>query len=253
MMPASKLEPQHLGTLWLLDLNEPSPVGPEPRIAVNFQRVDSEAAPSLAQAMELYSPEEVLKRFDAGKRCYIGNVEGVIATYGWVTFDEELIGELRLRMRLAPGEAYIWDCATSPEYRGLRLYPALLWHMINELRLQGLRRIWIGADADNLPSQVGMKLCGFHPIADFVLDYALALHASWIRGRSGVPEQLVEDARRALLGERHKAWLAALKSELSDDNAAGGSKGPARHLSRVRSVPAILSPPSQEAAQKKEN
>jgi ribosomal protein S18 acetylase RimI-like enzyme len=216
MTPASVPGPQHLGTLWLLDLNELSPVGPMPRVAVNFQRVDSEATLSLAQAMGLDSPEEVLKRFEAGKRCYIGNVEGVLATYGWVTFDEELIGELGLRIRLAPGEVYIWNCATLPEYRGLRLYPALLWHMINELRAQGLRRIWIGADTDNLPSQVGIRLCGFHPTADFVLDYALALYTSWIRGHSGAPEQHVEDARRALLGGRHKAWLAAISSASSD-------------------------------------
>lgn len=212
MIPASELGPQHLGTLWVLDLNEPPLDGPMPRIGVTFQCVGAEAVLSLTQAMELDSPEEVLKRFDAGKRCYIGTVEGMLATYGWVTFDEELIGELRLRIRLAPGEAYIWDCSTLPAYRGLRLYPALLWHIINELQAQGLRRIWIGADADNLPSQVGMRLCGFHPIADFVLDYALAFYTSWIRGHSGAPEQLVEDARRALLGGRHKAWLAALSS-----------------------------------------
>jgi hypothetical protein len=216
MRPASELEPQHLGTLWLLNLNEPLLVGPKPRIAVNYQRIDSEAAPSLAQAMGLDSPEEVLKRFGAGKRCYIGIVEGVLTTYGWVTFDEELIGELGMHIRLAPGEAYIWDCATLPEYRGLRLYPALLWHIILELQAQGLRRIWIGADADNLPSQIGMRLCGFHPIADFVLDYALALHSSWIRGHPGAPEQLVEDARHALLGAHHKAWLAGLSSASSD-------------------------------------
>ena len=88
--------------------------------------------------------------------------------------------------------------------------------MVSELRAQGLKRIWIGADADNLPSQVGMRLCGFHPIADFVLDYALALRSFWIRGHSGAPEQLVEDARRALLGVRHKAWLSALLSASSD-------------------------------------
>jgi GNAT superfamily N-acetyltransferase len=212
MIPASELGPQHLGTLWVLDLNEPPLDGPKPRIGVTYQRVGSEAVLSLAQAMKLDSPEEVLKRFDAGKRCYTGTVEGVLATYGWVTFDEELIGELRLRIRLAPDEAYIWDCATLPEYRGLRLYPALLWHIIDELRAQGLRRIWIGADADNLPSQVGIRLCGCHPIADFVLDYSLAFYTSWIRGHSGAPEQFVEDARRALLGGRHKAWLAALSS-----------------------------------------
>ena len=213
---ASELGPQHVGTLWLLDLNEPSLIGPIPRVEVNFQRVGSEVASSLAQAMGLGSPEEVLKRFDAGKHCYTGNVDGVLATYGWVTFDEELIGELRLHIQLSPGEAYVWDCATLPKYRGLRFYPSLLWYIIGELRSQDVRRIWIGADADNLPSQVGMRLCGFHPIADFVLDYALALHSFWIRGHSGAPEQLVEDARRALLGGRYKAWLAALSSTSSD-------------------------------------
>ena len=216
MSHTSEPGPQHLGTLWLLDLNEPSLIGPLPRVEVNFQRVGSEVASSLAQAMGLGSPEEVLKRFDAGKHCYTGNVDGVLATYGWVTFDEELIGELRLHIRLLPGEAYIWDCATLPEYRGLRLYPSLLWYIIGELRSQDVRRIWIGADADNLPSQVGMRLCGFHPIADFVLDYALALHSFWIRGHSGALEQLVQDARRALLGGRHRAWLAALSSTSLD-------------------------------------
>jgi GNAT superfamily N-acetyltransferase len=216
MPTADESGPQHVGTLWLLELSEPSLNGPIPRVDVHFQCVGSEAAPSLTEAMEPGSPEEVFRRFDAGKHCYTGNVDGVLATYGWVTFDEELIGELRLHIRLLPGEAYIWDCATLPEYRGLRLYPSLLWYIIGELRAQGLKRIWIGADADNLPSQVGMRMCGFHPIADFVLDYALALHSIWIRRHSGASEQLVEDVRQALLGGRHKAWLAALSSTSLD-------------------------------------
>ncbi|HYX49657.1 MAG TPA: GNAT family N-acetyltransferase, partial [Ktedonobacteraceae bacterium] len=188
--------PKHVGTLWLLDLGEPLLVAPVPRVEARFQRIGSESAPSLAEAMGLGNSEEVLKRFDAGKHCYIGNVDGVLAAYGWVTFDEELIGELGLYIRLLPGEAYIWNCVTLQDYRGLRLYPSLLWYIVEELRFQGLRRIWIGADADNIPSQVGMRLCGFRPIADFVLDYALALHSFWIRGHSDVPQQLVEDARR---------------------------------------------------------
>lgn len=202
----------HVGTLWLLDLNEKSLSGPKPRVEVRFQRLNSEAASLLSKAMMLDSQEEVVRRFDARKQCYIGIVDGAIATYGWVTYDKELIGELRLHIQLSQEEAYIWDCATLPEYRGLRLYPALLWYIIEDLRSQGLKRIWIGADSDNLPSQVGMRLCGFHPIADFVLDYALAIHSFWVRGHPGAPEQLVEDARHAILGHRHKSWLAALSS-----------------------------------------
>jgi hypothetical protein len=212
--------PKHVGTLWLLDPSEPSLIAPVPRVEVHFQCVGSESALLIAQAMGLGRPEGVFKRFDEGKRCYIGNVDGVLATYGWVTFDKELIGELSMHIRLLPGEAYIWDCATLPEYRGLRLYPSLLWYIVEELRSQGLRRLWIGADADNLPSQVGMRLCGFQPVADLVLDYALAFHAFWIRGHAGAPEQHVEDARRALLGGRHKAWLAALSSVSSGNSAS---------------------------------
>ena len=220
MSTASVPGPQHVGTLWLLDLSKLSLIGPVPRIEAHFQRVGSEAAPLLAEAMGLSSLEEVFRRFEAGKHCYIGKVDGVLATYGWVTFDKELIGELGLHIRLSPGEAYIWDCATLPEYRGLRLYPSLLWYIVGDLQTQGLKRIWIGADADNLPSQVGMRLCGFHPIADLVLDYAVALHSFWIRGHSGAPEQFVEDARQALLGERHKAWLAALSSASTETTSS---------------------------------
>jgi GNAT superfamily N-acetyltransferase len=212
MALASEIGPQHLGTLWVLDLGEPLLVGPMPRVAVNFQRIGPEAAPLLAQAMGLENSVEVLRRFASGKRCYTGTVEGELATYGWVTYDEELIGELSLRIRLAPGETYIWDCATLPAYRGQRLYPALLWHMINDLRTEGLRRIWIGADADNLPSQTGIVLCSFQPIVDIVMDRVLAIRMSWARGCPGAPEQLVEDARRKLLGRRHEAWMAALSS-----------------------------------------
>jgi hypothetical protein len=212
MALGSEIGPQHLGTLWVLDLGEPSLVGPVPRVAVIFQRIDQKAAPSLAQAMELDDTSEVLRRFATGKRCYSGTVEGELVTYGWVTFYEELIGELHLRIRLSPGEAYIWNCATLPVYRGLRLYPALLWHMINDLREEGIQRIWIGADADNLPSQIGIALCGFQPIIDMVLDRVLAIRMTWARGCPGAPEQLVEDARRKLFGSRHEAWQSALSS-----------------------------------------
>ncbi len=220
MPTTSEPVPKHVGTLWLLELAEPSVMAPVPRVEVHFQCAGSESAPLLAQVMGLGSSDEVFRRFDADKHCYIGSVDDVLATYGWVTFDKELIGELGLHIRLLPGEAYIWNCVTLQDYRGLRLYPSLLWYIVGELRSQGLRRIWIGADADNLPSQVGMRMCGFQPIADFVLDYALAFHSFWIRGHPGAPEQLVEDARRALLGGRHKAWLAALSSVSSHNSTS---------------------------------
>jgi len=208
MMELSEAGAQHLGILWMLKLDRFPPTAPEPLITATFMRVGPEVARELAGAMGLDDAVMVLQRFATGRHCYIARVEGKLVTYGWVTFDEEGIGEIGLRIRLKAGEAYIWDCATLPVYRGLRLYPALLVHMLGELHAAGLRRVWIGTDADNLPSQSGVARVGFLPVADVMLTHALALRRPWVRGRPGVPEQDVMDARYALLGD--SARLAVL-------------------------------------------
>ncbi len=115
-----------------------------------------------------------------------------------------------MHIHLLPGEAYIWDCGTAPTYRRQRLYAALLVHIADQLRAEGLCRVWIGADEDNVASQQGMVLAGFRPVADLVVARVLAMRLFWVRGRAGVPEMAVSDARRALLGDRDQAWVAAL-------------------------------------------
>jgi len=174
--------------------------GQAPRIPVTFMRVGPEVAQELAQAMELDDEAVVLQRFARGCQCYVGRIDGKFVTYGWVTFDEESIGELGLSFRLQPGEAYIWDCATPPAFRGQRLYPALLAYMLGELYRAGMHRIWIGADEDNLPSQRGFMLAGFIPVVDILMTGDATMRKPRVRGRPGVPEEVVDDVRRAIFG-----------------------------------------------------
>jgi GNAT superfamily N-acetyltransferase len=188
---------QPAGTFWALALDGPLPPACVPRVEARFERVGPEEAPALTQAMGKRSLVPVQRRFAAGKQCYVARVSGEIATYGWVTFDEETIGELRLRLRLGPGEAYIWDCATLPAYRGQRLYPALLCYTISELRSAGLRLAWIGANTENVASQKGFLLAGFQPVLDFFLASAPGSR-SQLQGRPGAPGALVQAAHRAV-------------------------------------------------------
>ncbi len=218
MMQPAEADEQPQNTLWMLELGQPLPVGPTPQVPAVFMRAGPEVVQELAQAMSLDDQTVVLQRFDSGRQCYVGRIDGTLATYGWVTFDEEDIGELSLSIRLQAGEAYIWNCATLPAYRGQRLYPALLAYIVGELHHQGLRRVWIGTDTDNRPSQSGIILAGFQPVGDVVVSRALTLRRAWMRGRPGVPEQLVADARYALFGEREEVWLAANSGEHSADS-----------------------------------
>lgn len=202
--------PRKVGAIWLLDLNEPA-TAVIPRIQVTFQWMNPEPVQMLAEAMGPGSSAEIDKRFTAGCMCYAARVDNRLAAYGWVSFQEEYVGELNLWIRLQPGEAYIWDCATLPAFRNLHLYSALLSNMSGELRSQSIERIWIGADLVNLPSQRGIARAGFRAIAEIAVARALGMRRVWIMGRPDIPEDLVAEARRVFLNNREKVWLAAIE------------------------------------------
>jgi ribosomal protein S18 acetylase RimI-like enzyme len=188
-----------LGLLWMMRLDGPLPEQPRLRIPAVFERVGAEQVEELSRAMGFDDLDPVLQRLGDGRHCYLARVEGRLAAYGWITFDREDIGELGLSIRLNEGEAYIWDCATLVAYRGQRLYPALLVYMLGELKRAGYLRIWIGTDADNLPSQKGVALVGCQRVVDIIMaedgEYAT-------RGCPGVVQQDVLDAHYALFGNR---------------------------------------------------
>ena len=202
-------DPRRAGTIWAANLDDPPPVI-TPLLAAAFCPAGPESLPALATALGQDTSAEMLQRFAAGKRCYAAWVEGRVAAYGWVSFDEEFVGELNLRLKLLPGEAYIWDCVTAPAFRRHHLYTALLGHMLRELHAMPLCRAWIGADLENVPSQRGIARAGFHRVADVLVARVLTLRQVWVQGYPGVPESLVSEARRAFLDNRDKVWLNAL-------------------------------------------
>ena len=190
MASASDIDPKPVGTFWALNLEGPLPDGVPPNTAARFGQVDAEAAHLLAQAMGLDDPALVLQRFAAGKRCYGVWVDETLAVYGWVTFDEESIGELGVHFHLTPREVYIWGCATLPAYRGQGLYPALLTYISKDLQAEGFQFAWIGADTDNLASQKGFLLAGFQPVADAMAVVSKPDGVLHLRGRVDVSKEL---------------------------------------------------------------
>src|SRR4026207_1701627 len=107
-MVSAESDPRHAGTIWVLNLDQPTPVV-KPLIDATFCRVSTESAHRLATEMGSDSLTDILKRFESGKRCYAVEVDdnparffeflqsyerGKFAAYGWVSFNEEFIGEL---------------------------------------------------------------------------------------------------------------------------------------------------------------
>ena len=137
MMVSAENDPRRAGVIWALNLDEPTPVI-APRIPATFRAAGPESASAMAEAMGSAAAMEILQRFETGRRCYSAWVGDKLAAYGWVSFNEEHIGELNLRLTLLPGEAYIWDCVTLPAFRQKYLYSALLVYILGELRSESL-------------------------------------------------------------------------------------------------------------------
>jgi ribosomal protein S18 acetylase RimI-like enzyme len=188
------------GRLWRFALDAPLPLI-EPRLPAHFRLIAETDAPALARAMGT-TADAVLNRLRSGRRAHAAWVEGHLAAYCWASFADEAIGEQGLTLRLRPGEAYLWDCATLPAYRRQGLYTALLAHGLAALRAQGLSAVWIGADLDNTASHGGIERAGFIPVADLYHGNGPAAGQMWVTGLPGAPVEWVADARGALLGQR---------------------------------------------------
>jgi len=211
MMVSAKNDPRRAGTIWMLNLDEQTPVL-APRVRAEFHRVTPDLVPALCAIRGRDVSAEFTQRFATGRQCYGAWVKDRLVAFGWVSIEEEHIGELNLRIKLLQGEVYVWDCETASDYRSKGLYSALLIYILNELRTQNICRAWIGADLDNVASQKGIARAGFHHVADLVIERVVAMRQVWVVGLPGVPESIVTEARRAFLNNRDKAWLKASSS-----------------------------------------
>jgi len=206
MMVSAENDPRRRGTIWVLNLDEEIPAS-VPRVHAEFRRVTPELVPALCSIRGRGASAEFSHRFVTGRQCYGAWIGNRLTAFGWVSVEDEHIGELNLRINLLAGEVYVWDCETAPNYRGKGLYSALLIYIINQLRAQNICRAWIGADLDNIASQKGIARAGFHHIADLVIERVVAMRQVWVLGLPGIPESIVAEARRAFLNDRDKVWL----------------------------------------------
>ena len=89
--------------------------------------------------------------------------DGSILSFAWVCFGRRKIGVQR--MCDAPGRAFIYNCHTSPEFRGRGLYTTLLCQVRSTLAAEHVSEFIIDVNKHNLPSRRGIERAGFQRVA----------------------------------------------------------------------------------------
>jgi GNAT superfamily N-acetyltransferase len=167
------------------------------RLPVVFSEIDLSSITLLTGAVGEGSYPEIRDRFQQGKRCFIGLVEGALACWGWISHGDEWIGEMKVNFRMEPGESYIWDCVTLPEYRRQGLFSALINYMARDLQKEGVVRVWIGSNLENRPSIKGFDKAGYRPVIRVLFVQVLGLRFFKISRLPGAPPGLVKEVCRA--------------------------------------------------------
>jgi ribosomal protein S18 acetylase RimI-like enzyme len=186
------------GTLWAMDAGDRVPPVCQARAPAEFGEATTADAERLAAAMGLPDTGAVLARLRGGRRCFWLQVDGQIACYGWVTRGAEEVGELERLFHLRDDEAYIWDCATLPEWRGRRCYSALLSQIAHRMRDEQVARCWIGASRQNQPSIRAFGNAGFVPVVDVLYRRLWRLTLMRIYHAPRAPPSLLGHAYRIL-------------------------------------------------------
>ncbi len=174
-----RLWAEEQGTLWALKTVDGLPPAQPAQVETAFREVGQADFSRLAAAMNLPSPEPSAQRLQGNRRCFALWAAGEIVTYGWVTLGREVVGELERTFHLPDDEAYVWDCATIPAWRGRGCYSHLLSRIIYRLGEEAVPCIWIGASRQNRPSIRGFANAGFEPVLDLI--YRRLLRLTWMR------------------------------------------------------------------------
>ena len=110
-------------------------------------------------------PDVVIEaRLGSCNELYGAFVAGEPAGYGWLARRSGGIDELDFSFEVPPGNGYLWDFLTLPEFRGRGVYPRLLQAIVAQAA--DVERFWIGYEGRNLASARGIEKAGFEVVGD---------------------------------------------------------------------------------------
>jgi hypothetical protein len=156
-----------------------------------------EAAAGLVAAMASEGELAGL-RMARGCRCFAAIEGDSVTAYGWLSISAEWIGEIRLEITPAAGEAYVWNCLTLPAHRRQGMFRAVLVRISSVLKAEGVTRLWIASGGTG--AERALPAAGFRPVVllgESPLGRA-PLRLLRVTAIPGADRALVSAARRVL-------------------------------------------------------
>lgn len=126
-----------------------------------LRRTTAEDATGYASDIGTDAAETFVRRLSDTTRCYVVEAGGTFLHATWITTRAAWTRELRAYFRPPPGDAYAFESFTRADARGRGVYPFALREICHELSMEGIARVWVAVEADNVPSLKAVAKGGF--------------------------------------------------------------------------------------------
>jgi GNAT superfamily N-acetyltransferase len=175
-------------TLWLYERSLDVPVAPA-SLPPGVELAVWDSLASAADAPPGWHPEAE-SRIRDGQACAVARHGRDIVSYCWLTCAPAWAGEIDRFVVPGPGDVYLYEAFTRPEWRGRALFPALLGRLVSFARARGRQRALIFVLSSNRPSRRAIERAGFARFAGVSRLQMWGRHWLWFRkprsGRSRV-------------------------------------------------------------------
>jgi len=138
------------------------------RVPVRFELLPAAAVEDYLAFRPDARRDRILPRWAAGNLCFVARHEGRIVACGWGTAAAAWTDYLQCAIELAPGDAYLYDGYTLPEWRGRGIFQALCAEELRALQRAGHRRAIRATAVHNAVALHVHTRGGFRPIGSVV-------------------------------------------------------------------------------------
>lgn len=138
------------------------------QVPLRFELLPAAAADEYLEFRPEARRDRILSRWEAGNLCFVARHEGRIVACGWGTAAAARTDYLQCAIELAPGDAYLYDGYTRPEWRSRGIFQALGAEELRALQRAGHRRAIRATAVQNAVALHAHTRVGFRPIGSIV-------------------------------------------------------------------------------------
>lgn len=163
---------------------------------LHFRRATAGDAARYAHDIGTDSVSSFTRRLSEETRCYVVETDGRLVHSSWVTLAAAWTRELRAYVTPPAGDAYVYESFTRSDARGRGIYPFALHSIGATLGSEGVGKVWVAVEEDNIPSVRAVTKAGFEEA------FRIGYRRRWGRLHMSDPEGPLADIGRTFT-KRH--------------------------------------------------